>query len=189
MMSFVFGLLLLASLVTCALTASPALVLESMLAGAADAVTLCLSLTGAYMLFLGLIRIAEEAGLMQALSRRMKRLVCWLIPNAGDAAGPITLNLAANILGLGNAATPFGLAAMEAMQRDNKDKTRATHGMCMFLCLNAAGFQLIPSTVIALRAAAGSSDPARVIVPSLIACAVSTAVAILGCRLLRRLFP
>ena len=80
-------------------------------------------------------------------------------------------------------------AAMEAMQRDNKDKSRATHGMCMFLCLNAAGFQLIPSTVIALRAAAGSSDPARVVVPSLIACAVSTAVAILGCRLLRRLFP
>ena len=185
-MGYVFGMMMTVGLMLCLLQGSPETALEAMIAGAGEAVSLSLSLGGAYLLFLGLMRIAEEAGVMKNLSKRMSPLVNWLIPNAGSAAAPITLNLAANVLGLGNAATPFGLAAMRELQRNNRQMERATHGMCMFLCINASSIQLIPSTVLSLRAAAGSTDISAVILPTLIATTVSTLTAVLLCRLCRR---
>jgi len=159
---------------------------SAMLAGAGDSVTLCLSLAGAYLLWMGLLNIAERAGLMKALSRALKKPAQRLFPGAGEATGAITLNLAANMLGLGNAATPFGLEAMRLMQQPNPNKRRATPAMCVFLAINASALQVIPTTMIGLRAASGSLEPGAVLLPTLISSAVSTGVTVVVCLFLVR---
>jgi len=164
----------------------PSLMVDAMLRGTGDAVTLCLSLAGAYLLWMGLMGIAREAGLMDSLSKRMRPLIKKLMPGAGSATGPITLNFAANFLGLGNAATPFGLAAMQELDMGNPIPGRATDDMCMFLCINASAIQLLPTTVISLMVNAGSRDPYCIVLPTLIATLASTMTAVLLCLLLRR---
>lgn len=159
--------------------------LASMMAGAGEAVTLCLELAGAYLLFMGLMGIGKRAGLMETLSKKLHGVVCWLFPGAGKAAGPIALTLSANILGLGNAATPFGLAAMRLLSEENPEKGTATYEMCAFIAVNASALQLLPTGVIALRQAAGSAAPASIVMPSILSTLLSTAVAVLLCRLFR----
>ncbi len=162
-------------------------VLAALVDGAGQAVTLGISLAGAYMLWTGLLNVARRAGLMDSLAKRLRPVIRWLFPGVGrEAAGAITLNLSANMLGLGSAATPFGLSAMRYMAADNPQKGRATHAMCMFLCINASAVQLLPTSMLSLRAACGSLAPAAVILPGLFASAVSTAAAILLCRFLSR---
>lgn len=156
--------------------------LASMLAGASEAVTLCLELAGAYLLFMGLLGVAKRAGLMEALSKRLSGAVDWLFPGCKSAAGPIALALSANMLGLGNAATPFGLAAMRALDESNPRPGRATDNMCAFIAINASALQLLPTGVLALRQAAGSAVPAAVVLPSILATACSTVAAVLLCR-------
>lgn len=158
--------------------------ISAMIEGAQQAVTLCISLGGAYMLWMGLLGVAKEGGLIKALSKKIIRPCEWLFPGAGAATGPITLNIAANMLGMGNAATPFGLEAMKIMQQSNSDKTRATDAMCVFLAVNASALQVIPTTMISLRAAYGSSSPGSIIVPTILSSAAATIIAILLCRML-----
>ncbi|MBR0026694.1 MAG: nucleoside recognition protein [Clostridia bacterium] len=186
MMKWVWSGMLLFGVLLSFLRGDPSLVVDAMLRGTADAVTLCLSLAGAYLLWMGLMGIAKEAGLMDALARKMRPLIKRLMPNAGSAAAPITLNFAANFLGLGNAATPFGLAAMQELEKGNPTPGKATHDMCMFLCINASAIQLIPTTVISLMVSAGSRDPYRIVLPTLLATLASTVTAVLLCLLFRR---
>ncbi len=162
-------------------------VLASLLDGASQAVTLAISLAGAYMLWTGFLQIIRRSGVMDALAKRLHPVIRKLFPGVNrEAAGAIALNLSSNMLGLGNTATPFGLTAMRHMAATNPHKGRATHAMCMFLCINASAVQLLPTSMLSLRAAYGSSAPAAVILPGLFASAVSTATAILLCRLLAR---
>lgn len=158
--------------------------LGAMMDGAQQAVKLCFSLGGAYMLWMGLLGVAKDAGIMDSISKKLKRPCEWLFPGAGEATGPIALNIAANMLGMGNAATPFGLQAMQIMQKNNKDKTRATTAMCVFLAVNASALQVIPTTMISLRAAAGSMMPSSIVLPSIASSAAATAVTILICKIL-----
>ena len=160
--------------------------LAAMMAGANEAVALCLELAGAYLLFLGLLGVAKRAGLMESLSGLLRGATGWLFPGSGAAAGPIALTLSANMLGLGNAATPLGLAAMRELDRGNPRPGVATDNMCAFIAINASAPQLLPTGVLALRQAAGSAVPAAVVLPSLLATCCSTAVAVLLCRLLMR---
>lgn len=160
--------------------------LAAMLAGATEAVTLCLELAGAYLLFLGLLGVAKRVGLMEALSRRLSGAVGWLFPGCGSAAGPIALTLSANMLGLGNAATPLGLAAMRALDEGNPRPGEATNNMCAFIAINASALQLLPTGVLALRQAGGSEVPAAVVLPSILATACSTVVAVVLCRAFRK---
>jgi len=160
--------------------------LAAMMAGAGEAVTLCLELAGSYLLFLGLIGVLKKGGYMEALSRRLSGIVRWLFPGAGGAAGAIALTLSANILGLGNAATPFGLTAMRIMEEENPHKGIATYDMCAFIAINASALQLLPTTVIAIRSAAGSAAPASIVPASIIGTLASTLAAVLLCRLIRR---
>ncbi len=160
--------------------------LSAMLDGAQQSVTLCLSLAGAYMLWMGLLGIAKRAGLITALSKRLRRVCEWLFPGAGEATGPLTLNIAANLLGMGNAATPFGLEAMRLLQKNNPDKTRATDAMCIFLAVNASALEIIPTTMIGLRAAYGSSQPGAIVLPTIISSAAATFAAVVCCRALVR---
>lgn len=135
-------------------------------ASAERAVGLTLELMGALCLWLGILRIAEKAGLTRGLARLVARLLGPLFPTLprGDAVfGTMAMNLSANILGVGSAATPFGLAAMQRLQELNPDPRQASTAMCTFLALNSSVLLLVPSAVLAVRAAAGSSHPAAVV--------------------------
>jgi len=160
--------------------------------GAGAAVPLAFSLIGIMALFLGVMKVAEAAGLLDGLARLLRPVLIRLFPEipADDPAhGAMSLNLAANLLGLGNAATPFGVRAMQLLERCNPHPGIASNAEVLFLALNTAGLTLLPAKVIALRAASGARDPAAVVGPTLAASLTALVVAVLAARLLQRLFP
>lgn len=191
MVNYIWAFLILVGTVVGIATGRAEAVSQAALDGAKDAALLCVSLIGAYILWLGVLNVAKEAGLVDAVARRMRGVIRWLFPTvpAGSAAsGFITLNIVANMLGMGNAATPFGLKAMKELQGINRDKTRASDAMCMFLVINASSVQLLPLTVIALRSAAGSAAPGEIAITTLLATTVTTTVGITAAKVLRRLY-
>ncbi len=141
------------------------------------AVTLALGLIGIMALFMGLVSIAEQAGGMRFLARITAPFFSRLfpeLPKGHPAMGHMVMNFSANLLGLDNAATPFALKAMESLQELNSDKTTASNSQIMFLCLHASGLQLIPVSMIALRAAARAPDPTDIFIPIVIATFITT---------------
>lgn len=160
--------------------------LKALLKGAENSVTLCITLLGIYMLWMGLLNVAADAGLIRALSGKLKKPCEWLFPGAGEATGAITLNIAANMLGMGNVATPFGLEAMKQMQKKNNKKDVATTAMCCFLAVNASALEIIPTTMISIRASNNSISPAAIILPTFISSALATVIAIVLCKILAR---
>ena len=191
-MNRIFALLVLAAFGTAAFRefrGAPAMeaLSRAMLESASGAVQLVIGLVGAMALFLGLVRIAEEGGLLRLIARLIQPLLQRLFPDvpAGHPAmGAMVLNLSANVLGLGNAATPFGIRAMQELDRLNPAPGTATDAMVLFLAINTSSVTLLPTGVIALRAAAGSADPAAILPTTLFATACSTAAAILSAKLL-----
>ncbi|RPJ64321.1 MAG: hypothetical protein EHM24_23255, partial [Acidobacteria bacterium] len=140
--------------------------------------------------FLGLMRVAQDAGLVQLLARALRpvfRVLFPEVPRDHPALGAIAMNFGANMLGLGDAATPFGIKAMEDLQKLNPDKETASDAMCMFVTLHSSSLQLIPVMVISLRAAAGSKNPSEIIVATIFATLASMAVAIVTSRFFARL--
>jgi spore maturation protein A len=157
---------------------------------AKTAFELALGLTGIMALWLGMMNIAQESGLMNYLARGLKPLMTWLfpeIPAEHPAMGAMIMNMSANILGLSNAATPFGLAAMKELQMINTHIHEASNAMCTFLAINTSSIQLIPATAIAFLAANGSHDPTSIIASSLIATSISTIVAVIVVKQLEKL--
>ncbi len=165
------------------------LLTTAMLDAASSAVEIALSLIGVMAFFLGLMKIAEAAGLLQVLAKLLRPVLIKLfpeIPSDHPAMGAMIMNLSANILGLGNAATPFGLKAMEHLDTLNPQKGTATNAMVLFLAINTAGVTLIPTSVIALRQASGSADPAGIIATTLFATTISLFAAILAAKFFQR---
>ena len=159
---------------------------QTILGSAKDAAELALSRIGIYCLWMGLLRIAEKSGMIQAIARGSERLICKLftgIRRGSEAVSLITLNLVANMLGMGNAATPFGLRAMAALQEQNPDKRRASDDMCLFIVINTASVQLLPLTIIAVRAAAGSSNPADIVLTAFLATLATAVFGVIGAKL------
>jgi spore maturation protein SpmA len=147
-----------------------------------DAVNICIGLIGIMTLFMGFMSIAEKAGGMNLLSRIIGPLFSKLfpdVPKGHPAHGHMMMNYSANLLGLDNAATPFGLKAMESLQELNPDKTRASNAQIMFLCLHASGLTLIPISIIALRAGAGAKNATDIFIPCMIATFAATVAAML----------
>ncbi|MBL8666699.1 MAG: spore maturation protein [Rhodospirillales bacterium] len=148
---------------------------------AGQSVVLAIGLAGMMALFLGLMKIAEAGGLLHLVARLLRAPMIRLFPSvppAHPAMGAMILNIGSNVLGLGNAATPFGIRAMQHLDALNPLKGTATNAMVLFLAINTSSVTLLPTTVIALRAAAGSADPAGIIPTTLFATLCSTAVAI-----------
>jgi len=146
------------------------------------AVNLCFGLIGIMALFMGFMSIAERAGGIRFLSRIIGPFFSKIfpdIPKGHPAMGHMMMNFSANLLGLDNAATPFGIKAMESLQEINPDKTTASNSQIMFLCLHASGLTLIPVSIIALRAATKASNPMDIFVPCMIATFVATIAAML----------
>jgi len=165
---------------------------RAMVDSAAASVTLALGLVGVMALFLGVMKIAEKGGLLVVIARTVQPLMVKLfpdVPRGHPAMGAMVLNISANVLGLGNAATPFGIRAMQELDRLNPHKGTASDSMAMFLVINTASVTLLPTGVIALRAASGSQDPAGIVSTTLFATIVSTAVAIIAALLLKRFWP
>lgn len=182
MVNYIWAFLIVVGTVVGLLSGNAQAVSEAAINGAKEAALLCVSLIGAYALWLGVLNIANEAGLVTSLARKMRGIIRRLFPGVpeGAASGYITLNIVANMLGMGNAATPFGLKAMKELQALNPDKQRASDAMCMLLIINASSVQLLPLTVIALRSAAGSAAPAEIVLSALLATTVTTTVGIIA---------
>jgi spore maturation protein A len=159
------------------------------LSAAEVSIEICIGLIGIMALWLGLLAVAREAGLVDALARLLSPLMCWLFPEVPDghpAQGAMLMNISANMLNLDNAATPLGLKAMQELQTLNPDKETATNSMAMFMAINTSNVTLIPFTIIGYRALSGSENPAEPTLGIILVTSISTIVAIFVTRMLAR---
>jgi len=162
---------------------------QALFDGVKTGVTISLGMIGVLAFWMGIMRIAEEGGLVRAAARVLGPVVRFLFPDVPrdhPALGYILSNLTANVFGLGNAATPMGIRAMQELQKLNPDPTRASAAMCTLLVVNTASVTLLPTTIIAIRANMGATNPADVVGTTLLATAISTAAAIVLDRWYRR---
>jgi spore maturation protein A len=157
---------------------------------AGGAVTIAIGLIGIMALWLGIMKIAEDSGLIVLLARAIAPVMKWLFPDVPPdhpAMGSMMMNIAANTLGLNNAATPLGLKAMEDLNTLNRAPGVATNAMCTFLAINTAGVQLIPASMISLMASAGSREPTAIIGTTFAATLISLVAGVASAKLLERL--
>ena len=161
---------------------------ESILSKSGEAVELVISICGVMCFWCGIMRVAEKAGLLEKLSRLLSVPISWLfrgVKRGGKAAGLIAMNIAANILGLGNASTPLGIAAMKALSEEEQAGDRATDNMIMLAVLNTASLQIIPTTAAALRSANGAENPLDILPCVWIVSAYSLFIAVFSAKILR----
>ena len=185
-----FGLMLIALLVA-AFNGTADAVTKGAVDSAKTAVEIAIGLVGVMTLWLGIMRIAEAAGLVSLLGRALRPVLSWLFPDVPaehPASGAIVLSVAANMLGLNNAATPLSIKAMEALQTLNDQKDTATNSMVTFMAINTASVQLIPATMIAVLVATGSTNPTAIIAPSIVAGTIGTIAAVIAAKVLQRFY-
>ena len=189
MINFIWLSLVLSSIVLSILNGSTTAVVNSITQSCQTAIQIGITLAGVMTLWLGLMRVAEKAGLIEQLAKLLHPLLRHLfpsIPKNHPAMGAMVMNIAANMLGIGNAATPFGLKAMKELQKLNPNNHVATNAMCTFLTINTSSVQLIPVTAIAILAATGDPTPTDIIFPTLIATSLSTLVGVSIAKLLEK---
>lgn len=189
-MNGVFVVMLLLGVVYAAVTGRADEAQRALLEGANEAVELCLSLAGAYAFFGGLMELMRESGVADGLAKALRKPLSRLLgfaPGEEKALSDICMNLSADMLGMGNAATPAGLRAMRTMAAAQREHGRASDAMLLFLALNTTSVQLLPTTMIALRAQAGAANPADIVLPTLAATGAETVCAVLLCKLCARL--
>lgn len=202
MLNYIWAVMILLGVVYAACTGQMEAVTNAALDSAREAIALCITMSGVMALWMGLMEIAQKAGLVEKMTRGIRPFLKFMFPRIPDghpALGYIATNLIANILGLGWACTPAGLKAMEALgQLEEERKTPsylpgtkavriASNEMCTFLILNISSLQLIPVNMIAYRSQYGSADPARIIAPAIVATLISTVAAVLYCKVKDRI--
>ena len=167
------------------LVINPSQTVTSMVDASSSALELCLNLCAVYAVWLGILEILDASGLSDKLAKLLRPLIKKLFPKANlETQKNIAINLSANMLGLGNASTPYGIKAMRGLDDGNE---KANSSMIMLMIINACSIQLIPTTIIGLRAAAGSTSPSDIILPTIIssftACAIGVGLAILCAKI------
>lgn len=190
MINYIWAGMLIIGFIAGAATGNLEAVTKAAIDNAQSAFEMSLGLIGVMSLWLGLMKIAEESGIVEKLAKALRPITLRLFPDVPadhPAMGAMIMNLAANMLGLGDAATPLGLKAMQELQKLNPVKDTATDAMCMFLAINTSSVTLISATTIAVLAAAGSANPTEIIGPTIIATACSTTVGIIAAKLLSKL--
>jgi len=190
LIDFIWLMLFLVGVVTAMFTGRMDAVGKAVLMGAQSGVDLSIGLVSIVAFWLGMMNIAEHAGVVQWLSKLLAPIAKRLYPSVPmdhPAMGSILANMSANIIGLGNAATPLGLKAMKELQTLNTDKETASDAMCTLLALNTASISLIPTTVIAVRILYHSKDPTSVVATTIVATFLGTIAAILLDRVFRAL--
>ncbi len=162
---------------------------ESIFNSCSQTVEMILSFLGIMCMWNGIMQIIKETTLINKIKRILRPFMKFLFPKLNTkskAYEEITMNIVANLLGLGNAATPLGLKAMQALQEENPDKEKLSDTMIMFLVLNTASIQIIPTTIIAIRSSLGSSNPAKIIIPVWISTIVAASAGIITVKLLSK---
>ena len=181
MLNYLWGAMIFIGILTAAFTGRLADVTNGAVSSAKEAVAVSITMLGVMSMWTGIIRIGEKAGLMQAMTKKLRPFLKWLfpdVPKGHRAMDHIAANVIANFLGLGWAATPAGLMAMEELQSLNKHKDRASRAMCMFMIFNMSSLQLVSINIIAYRTQYNSANPSEIIGPGIITTLVSTAAAI-----------
>jgi spore maturation protein A len=186
-----FGLMAIA-LVVAMVNGTADAVTKGAVDSAGSAVQIAIGLVGIMTLWLGMMRVAEAAGLVTLVGRALRPLLRLLFPEVPaehPAAGALVVALAANVLGLNNAATPLGIKAMEELQALNPDKDVATNAMVTFMAVTTSGVQLVPATMIGVLAASGSGNPTAIIAPTIVATFIGTVAAVVTAKVLERFYP
>ena len=185
-MNYIFYFLIVFSIVIGAINGKLQDVINAVMSGAELSVKVAFSLIGIMAFWLGIMKIAEKSGLVKLIAKCIKPITKRLfneLPEDSPAIGDIAMNFTANAFGLANAATPFGIRAMENMQEVNQKKDTASNSMCLFLAMNTAGFQLIPATVIAILVGIGYKNPTEIIAPTLLVTTIAFCSAIFMAKL------
>ena len=195
-MTYLWGGMLLIGIVYGVLVGNVDEVSKAFVSCSGEAVSLCISMAGITAMWTGMLKIAENSGLVTELAAKMRPLIRFLFPKLdteSKAAHYICLNFLSNVLGLSWASTSSGLCAMKELKKDAEDSGKkdavknssmiASNEMCTFLIINVSSLQLIPVNMIAYRAKYGSADPTAIVGPAILATAVSTAVAVIFCRI------
>ena len=189
MLNYLWGCMILIGVVYAALTGNIYSVTSGALDGAKDAVSLCITMLGVMAFWCGLMEIAEKSGLIDKCKCGVAPLISWLFPNVprqSRAFSYITTNMISNFLGLGWAATPAGIRAMQELSELNGHNSVASCDMCTFLVINISSIQLIPVNIIEYRSQYGSANPTSILFPSIIATTCSTFVAVIFCRFMMK---
>ena len=190
-MNYIFFFLIVISIVIGAINGKLQDVVNAVMSGAELSVKVAFSLIGIMAFWLGIMKIAQKSGIIDFLSKILKPVTKVLfneIPPQSPAVGDIAMNFTANAFGLSNAATPFGIKAMEELQKENKDKTSASNSMCLFLGMNTAGFQLIPTTVLAVLVGIGYKNPTEIIAPTLLVTCIAFTFAVILSKVLQKVW-
>ena len=189
MLNYLWGGMILLAIIIAIFTGNMPDLTNAAIESAREAIALCITMLGIMSMWTGLLTVAEKAGLIGALARKSRPILRYLFPDLGrnhPAHEPIATNFIANILGLGWAATPSGLNAMKAMQKDNPQKDTATRSMRMFMVINMSSLQLVTISVVAYRMQYGSANPSEIIGPGLIVTMITTVVAVAFCKIVER---
>jgi len=190
-MNYIFVFLILISFICALINGRLDTVVDEIFKSSKLAVEIAFSLIGIMGFWLGIVNIAKKSGLMDLFAKLIKKPLLFIFPEIkdnNDAISNISLNISANALGLSNAATPFGIKAMEDMQKKNINKDSATNAMCTFLAINTAGFQIVPATVLAILAANKMDNPTQIIIPTLIVTSIAFLSALIFSKMLERYF-
>lgn len=190
MLNYLWGFMILIGIIYAALTGNLPAVTDAALDSAREAVTLCITMVGVMSFWVGLMRIAENSGIISGAAKKLDPFLRFMfpgIPKGHKANEYISTNMIANIFGLGWAATPAGLKAMEELGKLNHHSKTASRDMCTFLIINISSLQLIPVNMIAYRSQYGSTNPARIVGPAIIATLVSTFAGIVFAKVMSTL--
>lgn len=191
MINIIWFLILLIGIVVGIVTGKGEIVSKAVVSSTTGSVELIIGLLGMMCLWCGIMKIAEKSGLTDKLANLLRPFLKVVFKEAADspkAMSSITMNITANMVGLSNAATPFGIKAMEEMHKISKNKDTASNDMALFLVLNAACIQFLPTTVISIRAAYNSQNPAIIILPAIIATGTAAVLGVFYCKILQRFF-
>jgi len=191
MINIIWFLILSLGIVVGIVTGKGEIVSKAVVTSTTGSVELIIGLVGMMCLWCGIMKIAEKSGLTDKLAKVLRPILKIIFKKAGKnqkAMSSITMNLTANMMGLSNAATPFGIKAMEEMQKMNTQKDTASNDMVLFLVLNAACIQFLPTTVISIRAAYNSQNPAIIIIPAIIATGTAAVLGVVYCKVLQKYF-
>ncbi len=190
MLNYLWGFMILIGIIYAALTGNLPAVTDAALDSAREAVTLCITMVGVMSFWVGLMRIAENSGIISGAAKKLDPFLRFMfpgIPKGHKANEYISTNMIANIFGLGWAATPAGLKAMEELGKLNHHSKTASRDMCTFLIINISSLQLIPVNMIAYRSQYGSANPTRIVGPAIIATLVSTFAGIVFAKVMSAL--
>ncbi len=189
-MNYIFYFLIVSSIIIGAINGKLPEVVNSVMSGAELSVKIAISLIGIMAFWLGIMKIAEKSGVIKFISKLLRPITRVLfdeVPENSPAIGDIAMNFTANAFGLANAATPFGIRAMQELKEVNHNKDTASNSMCLFLAMNTAGFQIVPTTVLAVLIGIGYKNPTEIIAPTLLVTTIAFLSAIVLAKIAQKI--